>query len=534
MPEKLTFELYSRQAHRTDRYTPRNRPGASAPQSSTASDADYAEAIDIALLAMISKVGLAASIAKRLHRHKSSHEEEPSGSGGSSDVVLSGQIRAMCREELGDLLWYMVLLLRNIDYLLQSVAGNDCRTEFDLGAIYCDFLKVEASRRGQSLRAPTSDMSIKELSDIAKNLRGGTECIDPAALVAMVRNALAAIARAVGEIANTASGLYPANRGELNIAGHDVADQDEIELLDSGQFEHHLGSVLWDIDLIASLVEHDLAEIAAWNIDRARNHHGEFDDTEPAQYNEGLDERYQFPQQMTFELMEVLKTENSSLVSTQQGAERYVRIVKIGLIGDDRDDRYFIGDPLDDNARVEDGYRFHDVFHLAHATVLGWSPLLRRLLDAKRRGQHHKDGSRYGASYYDQVQDGARAIFTEESLAALVFRSVEVPSEDGSDGYFDCRRLDAELFRIVKHMVRGLEVEDQSIVVWRHAYERAFRIIEQLKESSRIIGERDGQELHDGSEYSVGYIHCDLLAREITYGTTFDNLTERLTRESAA
>src|SRR5690606_38448163 len=36
-----------------------------------------------------------------------------------------------------------------------------------------------------------------------------------------------------------------------------------------------------------------------------------------------------------------------------------------------------IGDKLDDNAAVEDGYRFHDVFHLANAAVLGWSPVIR-------------------------------------------------------------------------------------------------------------------------------------------------------------
>ncbi|MGW7530630.1 hypothetical protein ACWGJ5_46485, partial [Streptomyces sp. NPDC054783] len=34
-------------------------------------------------------------------------------------------------------------------------------------------------------------------------------------------------------------------------------------------------------------------------------------------------------------------------------------------------------------ARVEDDYRFHDAFHLAHAAVLGWSPVSRFLLGCK-------------------------------------------------------------------------------------------------------------------------------------------------------
>lgn len=34
----------------------------------------------------------------------------------------------------------------------------------------------------------------------------------------------------------------------------------------------------------------------------------------------------------------------------------------------------FIGEPLTDNIADEDGYRFHDVFHFAHASILHWSP----------------------------------------------------------------------------------------------------------------------------------------------------------------
>src|SRR5205823_10348162 len=44
-----------------------------------------------------------------------------------------------------------------------------------------------------------------------------------------------------------------------------------------------------------------------------------------------------------------------------------------------------VGDPLDDNSYEEDRYRFHDALHLAHAAVLGWSPVFRRLLKRKRK-----------------------------------------------------------------------------------------------------------------------------------------------------
>ena len=62
-------------------------------------------------------------------------------------------------------------------------------------------------------------------------------------------------------------------------------------------------------------------------------------------------------------------------------------------------DGKFIGDSLSDNAYVDDGYRFHDVMHLAHMAVLGWSPVMRNLLKLKRKSQ----------PTIDEVEDGARA-----------------------------------------------------------------------------------------------------------------------------
>ena len=69
------------------------------------------------------------------------------------------------------------------------------------------------------------------------------------------------------------------------------------------------------------------------------------------------------------------------------------------------------GDPLRDNNRVDDGYRFHDVFHLAHAAILGWSPVLRALMKRKRRS----DPQTY------QTEDCKRAMYTEEGIVAMLF-----------------------------------------------------------------------------------------------------------------
>jgi hypothetical protein len=58
-----------------------------------------------------------------------------------------------------------------------------------------------------------------------------------------------------------------------------------------------------------------------------------------------------------------------------------------------------IGDRLTDNKTEPDDYRFHDVFHMACAAILGWSPVTRALLKVKRK---RNPG-------VDENQDGARA-----------------------------------------------------------------------------------------------------------------------------
>ena len=65
-----------------------------------------------------------------------------------------------------------------------------------------------------------------------------------------------------------------------------------------------------------------------------------------------------------------------------------------------------LGDKLTNNSSVDDGYRFHDAFHIGIMAKLGWSPVMRSLLGVKRRGNPR----------IDEIDDGARAIIFEESL----------------------------------------------------------------------------------------------------------------------
>ena len=71
----------------------------------------------------------------------------------------------------------------------------------------------------------------------------------------------------------------------------------------------------------------------------------------------------------------------------------------------------FIGDPLTDNILDPDGYRFHDVFHFAHAAILHWSPTFRALIKHKRKDD----------PIVDEAQDSGRAIVVEEGFTAWIF-----------------------------------------------------------------------------------------------------------------
>jgi NTP pyrophosphatase (non-canonical NTP hydrolase) len=91
----------------------------------------------------------------------------------------------------------------------------------------------------------------------------------------------------------------------------------------------------------------------------------------------------------------------------------------------------FVGDPLTDNILDADDYRFHDVFHFAHAAILHWSPTMRSLIRQKRKSDNT----------VDEAQDGGRAIVVEEGLTAWIFsRAKELQFFDRSyAGWVVCR-----------------------------------------------------------------------------------------------
>jgi NTP pyrophosphatase (non-canonical NTP hydrolase) len=128
------------------------------------------------------------------------------------------------------------------------------------------------------------------------------------------------------------------------------------------------------------------------------------------------------------------------------------------------------GDPLDDNSHREDGYRFHDVFHIANMVLLGWSPVMRKLLGCKRR-KGHDDNT-------DRVEDGARSAFLEEGITALVFSQSD--QSGGVSLFADSDTIPFALINTIKRMTSGLEVRARSVTMWRNAISTGFEMFDLL------------------------------------------------------
>jgi len=126
-----------------------------------------------------------------------------------------------------------------------------------------------------------------------------------------------------------------------------------------------------------------------------------------------------------------------------------------------------IGDRLTDNAKEDDGYRFHDAFHLAYAAVLGWSPVVRATFRCKRKSNAH----------VDEVQDGARAAIIEEAVAQTVFNYAR-----GHSMLKSLDRVDHGILKLVQRMVRGLEASQCELHDWQRAILVGFTAFRALRE----------------------------------------------------
>jgi len=206
-----------------------------------------------------------------------------------------------------------------------------------------------------------------------------------------------------------------------------------------------VGDLLWYVANVATKFGLELADVAEQNLAKAEGRWGELPVRPP--FDAGFPDDQRFPRQFRVDFMTYHDEHDSPKVRAMYKGRQF-------------------GDELTDNAHVKDGYGYHDVIHLAFAAVLGWSPLVRRMLKAKRKS----------VQKVDEVEDGGRAIATEEGLSAMIFAYAR--DYNFLEGKAS---LSTELLRMVKNLVGHLEVSVCTAGEWEQAIVRGFAVWRELR-----------------------------------------------------
>jgi NTP pyrophosphatase (non-canonical NTP hydrolase) len=244
-----------------------------------------------------------------------------------------------------------------------------------------------------------------------------------------------------------------------------LRDGDAHELF-TEEMAEELGDVLWYVANLATKLDLNLEEVAARNLRKVRDRWPIDGDSEHPPLP---DERFPQGEQLP-------RSTSVRFVEDRNGDRAVVR-----LFGPDGDQ---LGDQLTDNAYQDDGYRFHDVFHLTYAAMLGWSPVSRFFFGAKRNSDPR----------VREVEDGGRATVIEEGIAAFVFDYAR-----HERFLVGVRHVDFSLLSTIRRLVSHLEVRDRTARNWERAILRSYEMWRALR------------------EHSGGAVHLDLLKRTVEF-----------------
>jgi NTP pyrophosphatase (non-canonical NTP hydrolase) len=246
--------------------------------------------------------------------------------------------------------------------------------------------------------------------------------------------------------------------GDLNSTFKKLVLQRDSRTL-RGDLREEIGDILWYLTSLAIQYKIPLQEVAresALKADRL------YSQGEVNHFDDGFDDEERLPRQFSVTFSE-----------KRNGKQLLVRIMVSGVI---------VGDTLTDNAHKGDGYRYHDVFHLAYAAVLGWSPVIRSILRRKRKSNQ----------LIDEIEDGGRAAVVEEAISVLVFN--EAPQRAW---YSEESSVDIGLLKTIIRLTAGLEVHRCTAKQWKNAILQGYSAFKQLKAhcGGRVDVDLDNQTL---------------------------------------
>jgi NTP pyrophosphatase (non-canonical NTP hydrolase) len=223
----------------------------------------------------------------------------------------------------------------------------------------------------------------------------------------------------------------------------------DAHLLFKDRVAEELGDLLWYISNVATKFELSLDDIAIGNLAKTRDR---WDPKRKANrekgysFDDGYPSNERIPRKFTVTITQIEDGDSIKMRAFVDGQQ--------------------VGDDLTDNSYSQDGYRFHDIFHLSYAAVLGWSPVTRMMLRCKRKSNPR----------VDEVEDGGRAKAIEEGVAALVFQYAEE-----HELLRKISSIDFGLLKTIKSLTSRLEVDQCSVADWERAILMGYSVWREVK-----------------------------------------------------
>lgn len=241
----------------------------------------------------------------------------------------------------------------------------------------------------------------------------------------------------IGELGSIASALKKARRSRRDASK--VATY-KMELTEE------IGDALWYLTAIATTHGISLEDVAAENLAKVDDFFGE---RAPSLFDEVEGEDSKLPTKM--DVVMTLRDDGRVLISVNGESA---------------------GDPLDSSSPIEDNYKYHDVIHFAFAAKLGWSPVLRDLLNPKRK-RKTPDGKNI-------PDDGARARILEEAISAILFAQAEKLNWYKTTDDIPLRTLE-----LIKRVTADYEVKARTVPEWQSAICAAFSLFKAVEDKKR-------------------------------------------------
>jgi NTP pyrophosphatase (non-canonical NTP hydrolase) len=396
-------------------------------------DRSRPERLDIALYGLAGEIGsIAAAIKKRLL-----------GSKEASWQVTNDEIV----EELGDAFWYcfqLAEILRpghevNILALDTQNRRSEIGADDDRARLIRGVLTPERSTQfleaAQTFPSDASEITFDAYQELAFLTARTSEAM-------LVEVCLAVLWQLNAELLR--QNLPPIER-ELN---KKLPDRDMNDVL---------GEIIWHLSALASLYQLKLSDIVGRNASKIE---GRRDRSQRTPLHDHSD----------------------------KPAEQLPRKFEIAFVtlGNNHARLYYegrrLGDPLTDNSYDDDGYRYHDVMHLANAAVLGWSPVLRKLLGKKRKSDPK----------IDEVEDGARAQIVEEAVIKAIHAEgmrlarLEAGEQPEQARLFPNRNdISFRFLRLIRTFVADLEAKDNLFWEWEDTIYVGHEMFHRLRQEGQ-------------------------------------------------